>query len=96
MVKFKNILTKHIFTLPEDKAIEIITQSPEVYEIISGLDKDFISSNIKQDLSEIKDIYTIVVEDDDTEYYSSQEKTPETEIKKRKTRKTASKRKEKK
>ncbi len=96
MVKFKNILTKHIFTLPEDKAIEIITQSPEVYEIISGLDKDFISSNIKQDLSEIKDIYTIVVEDDDTEYYSSQEKTPETEIKTRKTRKNASKRKEKK
>ena len=48
MVKFKNILTKHVFTLPEDKAIEVIAQAPEVYEIISGLDKDFILPHIKQ------------------------------------------------
>ncbi len=71
MVKFKNILTKHIFTLPEDKAVEIISQAPEVYEIISGLDKDFISSNIKQDLSEIKDIYSIVVEECDDDDISN-------------------------
>ena len=69
MVKFKNILTKHVFTLPEDKAIEVIMQAPEIYEIISGLDKDFTLLNLKPgvNLAELKDIYNIVVEEDSTE-----------------------------
>ncbi len=96
MVKFKNILTKHVFTLPEDKAIEVIAQAPEVYEIISGLDKDFILPHIKQDLSELKDIYSIVVEEDDTDFEIAQAAEPEIKTKKRQVKKAVSKRKEKK
>ena len=51
MVKFKNILTKHIFTLPEEKAIEIIKQAPDIYEVVSGLDKDIILVDIKPEIN---------------------------------------------
>lgn len=63
MIKFKNILTNNIFILPEDKAIEIIKQEPEFYQVLSGLNDnsvlDFLTP--KPSVNNPKDIYNLVV-----------------------------------
>ncbi len=90
MVKFKNILTKHIFILPEDKALEVIKQAPDIYEIISGLDNNIITTHINHELesSKLKDIYNIVIEEDELEVdlpSLAKEKAPKVLTKNKKT-----------
>ncbi len=66
MIKFKNILTNNIFILPDDKAIEIIKQEPEFYQVISGVKDnsvlDFLTP--KPDINNPKNIYHLVVVSD--------------------------------
>ena len=66
MITFQNILTQNVFVLPENIALEIINQCPDIYKIISGIEKDLFinpaSQVIPVDLS--KDIYNLVVVDD--------------------------------
>lgn len=64
MITFKNKITKNIFTLPKDKAVAVIKQTPEIFEVLSKVDKDLFevfNSNLPKDLS--KDIYDLVVQD---------------------------------
>ena len=88
MITFQNNLTQHIFTLPKDKALEIISQEPKIYNIISGIEKDLLinpSEEIpKTDLK--NDIYNlVVVADVDCEV--KKKTTKKTTAKKRKTTK---------
>ena len=66
MITFQNINTQHIFILPDNKAIEIINQAPDIYKVISGIEKDLLINPASQitpvDLS--KDIYNLVVVSD--------------------------------
>ena len=64
MITFKNKITNNIFTLPKDKAVAVIKQTPEIFEVLSKVDKDLFevfNSNLPKDLS--KDIYDLVVQD---------------------------------
>lgn len=65
MITFKNIVTNNVFTLPKTRAISMITQAPELFEVLSGEDMDVIKkiTNITPvDLS--KDVYELVVQSD--------------------------------
>ena len=66
MITFQNMNTQHIFILPDKKAVEIINQAPEIYKIISWIEKDLLVKPASQitpvDLS--KDIYNLVVVSD--------------------------------
>lgn len=61
MITFKNLNTNHIFVLPKKDALEIINQEPELYKVISGIEKDLLikPAVVPVDLS--KDIYNLVV-----------------------------------
>ena len=64
MITFKNIITNNIFTLPKDKAVVVIKQTPEIFEILSEVDKDLFKIkdfNSSKDFS--KDIYDLVVQE---------------------------------
>ena len=90
MITFQNVLTKNIFVLPKDKALSIIKQEPNLYNIISGIEKDLIVNPASQilpvDLS--KDIYNLVVVSD-IEQKNTKIST-KTKTKKRKTTKKKS------
>ena len=54
MITFQNIDTQHIFILPDKKAIEIINQAPDMYKIISGIEKDILMFNKQYSNLEVK------------------------------------------
>ena len=66
MITFKNIITQNVFTIPKTKALEIISQEPKLYEIISGIEKDLLINPADEipntDLK--NDIYNLVVASD--------------------------------
>ena len=67
MITFKNTITNNIFTLPKDKAIILIKQTPEVFEVLSDVDKSLFENSdlvVSKDLS--KSIYDLVVQDKET------------------------------
>lgn len=67
MITFKNTITNNIFTLPKDKAIILIKQTPEVFEVLSDVDKSLFENSdlvVSRDLS--KSIYDLVVQDKET------------------------------
>ena len=67
MITFQNINTQHIFILPDKKAIEIINQAPDMYKIISGLEKELLIINPEAQIPQpdlSNDIYNLVVVED--------------------------------
>lgn len=66
MISFKNIITGHIFLLPKEKAVEIINQQPEIYDVISNEGKEILLKATKESspIDITSDIYNLVVESD--------------------------------